>query len=42
MAVADVDALVAGSPIDERVQRSTTSMYTAAQIFTMLLEKLSK
>ena len=42
MAVADVDALVvADSPIDRHAHRNTTSVYTAAQIFAMLPEKLS-
>jgi exoribonuclease-2 len=42
VAVADVDALVkAGSAIDEHASHNTTSVYTAAQIFSMLPEKLS-
>ena len=42
MAVADVDALVKdGSAIDEHARHNTTSVYTAAQIFPMLPEKLS-
>jgi len=42
VAIADVDALVAaGSPIDQHAQRNTTSVYTAAQVFPMLPEKLS-
>ena len=42
VAIADVDALVAaGSPIDEHARHNTTSVYTAAQIFPMLPEKLS-
>jgi exoribonuclease-2 len=42
IAIADVDALVvAGSPIDQHAQHNTTSVYTAAQIFPMLPEKLS-
>lgn len=42
VAIADVDALVAaGSAIDGHAQRNTTSVYTAAQIFSMLPEKLS-
>ena len=30
-----------GSPIDEHARHNTTSVYTAAQIFPMLPEKLS-
>jgi VacB/RNase II family 3'-5' exoribonuclease len=42
VAIADVDALVRrGSPIDEHAQANTTSVYTIAQIFPMLPEKLS-
>jgi exoribonuclease-2 len=42
VAIADVDALVRiGSPIDEHARANTTSVYTAAQIFPMLPEKLS-
>ncbi len=42
VAVADVDALVAdGSAIDLQARHNTTSVYTAAQIFPMLPEKLS-
>jgi exoribonuclease-2 len=42
VAIADVDALVgAGSPIDRHAQHNTTSVYTAAQVFPMLPEKLS-
>jgi VacB/RNase II family 3'-5' exoribonuclease len=42
VAIADVDALViAGSAIDRHAQHNTTSVYTAAQIFAMLPEKLS-
>ena len=42
MAVADVDALVKdGSAIDEHARHNTTSVYTAAEIFPMLPEKLS-
>jgi exoribonuclease-2 len=42
VAIADVDALVvAGSPIDQHAQHNTTSVYTAAQVFPMLPEKLS-
>jgi exoribonuclease-2 len=42
VAIADVDALVGrGSPIDDHARSNTTSVYTAAQIFPMLPEKLS-
>ncbi len=42
VAIADVDALVVtGSPIDRHAQHNTTSVYTAAQVFPMLPEKLS-
>ena len=42
VAVADVDALVVdGSAIDDHARHNTTSVYTAAQIFPMLPEKLS-
>ena len=42
VAVADVDALVKrDSPIDLHAQSNTTSVYTIAQIFPMLPEKLS-
>ncbi len=42
VAVADVDALVkTGSAIDEHAGYNTTSVYTAAEIFPMLPEKLS-
>jgi len=42
VAIADVDALVkAGSPLDDHARTNTTSVYTAAQIFPMLPEKLS-
>jgi VacB/RNase II family 3'-5' exoribonuclease len=42
VAVADVDALVhQGSPIDEHARTNTTSVYTAAETFPMLPEKLS-
>jgi VacB/RNase II family 3'-5' exoribonuclease len=42
VAVADVDALVKdGSAIDEHARHNTTTVYTAAEIFPMLPEKLS-
>jgi exoribonuclease-2 len=42
VAVADVDALVGrGSAIDGHAEANTTSVYTAAEIFPMLPEKLS-
>jgi VacB/RNase II family 3'-5' exoribonuclease len=42
VAIADVDALVRrGGPIDEHAAANTTSVYTAAEIFPMLPEKLS-
>jgi exoribonuclease II len=42
VAVADVDAIVRkGSPIDDHAKQNTTSVYTAARIFSMLPEKLS-
>lgn len=42
VAVADVDALVLnGSPIDDHARHNTTSVYTAAETFPMLPEKLS-
>jgi len=42
VAIADVDALVKRkSPIDQHAAHNTTSVYTAAQIFPMLPERLS-
>ncbi len=42
VAVADVDATVKkGSAIDDHARTNTTSVYTAAQVFPMLPEKLS-
>src|SRR5713101_3692470 len=42
IAVADVDAAVRkGTAIDEHARHNTTSVYTAAEIFPMLPEKLS-
>src|SRR5271154_1106260 len=42
VAIADVDAVVKkGSPIDKHAGVNTTSVYTAAAIFSMLPEKLS-
>jgi VacB/RNase II family 3'-5' exoribonuclease len=40
--IADVDSVVgAGTPVDQHARINTTSVYTAAQIFPMLPERLS-
>jgi VacB/RNase II family 3'-5' exoribonuclease len=42
VAIADVDALVPrNSPIDDHARSNTTSVYTAAKVFSMLPERLS-
>ncbi len=42
VAIADVDALVAmGTPLDHHAQHNASSVYTPAQIFPMLPERLS-
>ena len=42
IAIADVDATVtAGTPLDAHASTNTTSVYTAAEIFSMLPERLS-
>src|SRR6266542_3689348 len=42
VAIADVDALVPrDSPVDQHAAHNTTSVYTAAQVFSMLPERLS-
>jgi exoribonuclease-2 len=42
VAIADVDALVErGTPLDDHARANTTSVYTAARVFSMLPEPLS-
>ena len=42
VAIADVDALVKrDTPVDQHAAHNTTSVYTGAQIFPMLPERLS-
>jgi exoribonuclease-2 len=42
VAIADVDgSVVAGTPLDAHASANTTSVYTAAQVFPMLPERLS-
>ena len=42
VAIADVDAMVpCDSPVDQHAQANTTSVYTAAEVFAMLPERLS-
>ena len=42
VAIADVDALVPrDSPVDRHASKNTTSVYTAAEVFAMLPERLS-
>ena len=41
VAVADVDAIVKDTALDDHARQNTTSVYTAGEIFPMLPEKLS-